>query len=193
MSDNLVLFEKSLPSGKFIVYSAKPQMSLKTVKQTHSDIVLFEENCQGHEADGIIGSNSTPKAILTADCLPIVLLGKEGHAVVHAGWRGLKQAILLNKEIVKLDPYYAFIGPHISVAHYEVQPEFFSEFNNEFYYEKRNEKLYFNLSKVARAQLSSSFNSIKIEESEICTFSNSNFHSFRRDKTPNRNWNVYFP
>ena len=193
MSSELILYERILPVGKFVVFSDKPAMPLKTVKQTHSDIVLFEESCQGLEADGIIGNKLSPKAILTADCLPIVILGKEGHAVIHAGWRGLKQEILLNKEIANLDPYYAFIGPHISVKHYEVQAEFLSEFNDEFFYEKINEKLYFNLSKVAKTQLSSSFKSIKIEESEICTFSNLNFHSFRRDKTTKRNWNVYFP
>jgi YfiH family protein len=193
MNSDLVLFEKSLPSGKYIVFSDKPKVEVLTVKQTHSSIVLNEMSCQGLEADAIVGTQLNPKAILTADCLPIIVLGKKGHAVVHAGWRGLKREILLSSEIAKLDPFYAFIGPHISVEHYEVQADFKNEFNNDLFIEARSEKLFFNLSKVAKAQLSEAYKNIKIEESEICTFSNINFHSYRRDKTTKRNWNVYFP
>jgi YfiH family protein len=193
MNSDLVLFEKSLPSGKYIVFSDKPKVEVLTVKQTHSSIVLNEMSCQGLEADAIVGTQLNPKAILTADCLPIIVLGKKGHAVVHAGWRGLKSEILLSSEIAKLDPFYAFIGPHISVAHYEVQADFKNEFNDDLFIESRSEKLFFNLSKVAKAQLSEAYKNIRIEESEICTFSNINFHSYRRDKTTKRNWNVYFP
>ena len=193
MNSDLILFEKSLPSGKYIVFSDKPELNVLTVKQTHSSIALSENNCQGLEADGIVGTQLNPKAILTADCLPIVILGKSGHAVVHAGWRGLKGEILFNSEVAKLDPYYAFIGPHISVEHYEVQADFKTEFNNDNFFVKKDGKLFFNLSMVCKTQLSRAYKNITIEESGICTFSNSNFHSYRRDKASKRNWNVYFP
>lgn len=193
MNSDLILFEKSLPKGKFIVYSDKPDFLSLTVKQTHSSIVLNEDNCQGLEADGIFGTKSSPKAILTADCLPIVILGKQAHAIIHAGWRGLKSEILLSNKISQLNPYYAFIGPHISQLHYEVQNDFKSEFTSEDFFEKRDEKLFFSLSRAAKHQLLKVYPNITIEESGICTFSELAFHSFRRNKTTKRNWNVYFP
>ena len=32
--------------------------------------------------------------VLTADCLPVVLAGREAVAVLHAGWRGLAGGVL---------------------------------------------------------------------------------------------------
>lgn len=193
MENGKLIFEKKLPRGHFFVYQSQPHFELIRVKQTHSNIVLNEKHCQGLEADGIVGNSSTPLAILTADCLPVVLLGKTDHAFIHAGWRGLHNEILNNELIQKINPFYAFIGPHISVMNYEVQSDFRNNFNVKEAFIEQNGKLYFDLSKVVQKQLQSFYPEIEIEISEDCTFSNHNLHSYRRNKTTERNWNIYRP
>lgn len=193
MAEAQLVFEKELPRGKFCVYQTRPTFDLIRVKQTHSDIVLNENRCNETEADGMVGSSSTPMAILTADCLPILLLGEKDHAFIHAGWRGLHNEILKSELIKNIKPFYAFIGPHISVQHYEVQPDFKLNFEQSDAFIEREGKLYFDLSVVAREQLKKFYPGISIEESGLCTFSNEFLHSYRRNKTTERNWNVYIP
>ena len=67
-------------------------------------------------------------AILTADCLPVVLVDSAGQlvAAAHAGWRGLCAGVLENLvATLPVDParLQAFIGPAISVDHFEVGAE----------------------------------------------------------------------
>jgi polyphenol oxidase len=66
-------------------------------------------------------------AVLTADCLPIVLAQEGGTAVaaIHAGRRGLEQDILANVVNILGEPecLYAWIGPGISVSSYPVSQE----------------------------------------------------------------------
>lgn len=194
MSDQII-FEANLLKGRFIVYDTKPDFDFLKVKQIHSDLIVTETTCSSMpEADGILGNTSVPKVILTADCVPLVLIGKNEHVVIHAGWRGLARNILGNLLVKKINPYYAFIGPHIRPLNYEVQSDFLANFPlNQDAFLNRSGKIYFNLSQVANAQLKSLYPGITIEDCDICTFGEARFHSYRRDKTCERNWNIYFP
>lgn len=190
-----LVFEKEMPRGHYKVFQSKPEMDLVKVKQTHSSIVLDEHQCQADSvADGIIGTSQRPMAILTADCLPVLLLGEEAHALVHAGWKGLHSEILKTEQLKRLNPTYAFIGPHISVLNYEVQPDFKNNFPDyPLAFEEREGKLFFSLLALARTQLETTYPGIKIEDSGICTFGHLQFHSYRRNNTTERNWNLYIP
>lgn len=193
--NEMITFEAPLLRGRFIVFNSRPEFELIKLKQTHSDIVLHEDQCiEGTEGDGIYGDSTVPKAILTADCVPLVLMGADSHVVIHAGWRGLAQNILGHPAIVALKPTYAFIGPHIRPEHYEVQSEFCVNFTgHKGAFSVHNEKIYFNLEYVATSQLKALYPNIVIEDCGLCTYRDLKFHSYRRDKTTNRNWNVYFP
>ncbi len=194
MNDSII-YEAPLLRGRFIVFNERPEIDFVKVKQTHSDIVLPEEKC-GIEpiGDGIIGDSETPKAILTADCVPLVILGKNKHVVIHAGWRGLAQNILSNELVKSIDPIYAFIGPHIRQMNYEVQKDFLANFpKHPGAFKEHDGKIYFDLFHVAHAQLLSAYPGIVVEDSGLCTFSNPSFHSYRRNQTTSRNWNIYFP
>lgn len=195
MNDANVTFEAPLLRGRFLVYNQKPSLDLMSVKQTHSNIVHSEENCHHLlEGDGIIGTSSNPKAILTADCLPIVLIGQNGHAVIHAGWKGLSNKILLNDLVKSISPTYAFIGPHIRQDQYEVQADFLAHFpDNLSAFKNINSKIYFDMALTASQQLADHYKNIVIEDCNLCTLLDSKFHSYRRNQTPNRNWNVYIP
>lgn len=63
--------------------------------------------------------------VMTADCLPVLLASQTGHviAVVHAGWRGLAAGIIQDTVAslpVDACNLHAWMGPAISVAHFEV-------------------------------------------------------------------------
>ncbi len=67
-------------------------------------------------------------AILTADCLPILLAAADGTAVAaaHAGWRGLCAGVLAaTVRALDIAParLVAWIGPCIGADHYEVGAE----------------------------------------------------------------------
>lgn len=67
-------------------------------------------------------------AVLTADCLPILLCDREGRqvAAVHAGWRSLARGIVpraLASFAAPPGQLMAYLGPAISVRHFEVGVE----------------------------------------------------------------------
>lgn len=67
-------------------------------------------------------------AVLTADCMPLLLADRAGTeiAAVHIGWRGLAAGIARVAVSRFRGPpldLLAWIGPHISAAHYEVGEE----------------------------------------------------------------------
>jgi len=67
-------------------------------------------------------------AVLTADCLPVLLCDRAGRAVAaaHAGWRGLAAGIL-ERTVLALGvgpgDLLAWLGPAIGVGHFEVGAE----------------------------------------------------------------------
>lgn len=193
--NDMITFEAALLRGRFIVFNERPDFDFVKVKQTHSCLVIPEDKLAlDTEGDGILGTTNAPKAILTADCVPLVLLGQDEHTVIHAGWRGLATNILSNELVQNIKPTYAYIGPHIRAEHYEVQPDFLENFpDHQEAFSRHNGKIFFNLAAVATAQLKKAYPHIVIEDCGLCTFHGSNFHSYRRNKTTQRNWNIYFP
>ena len=86
------------------------------------------------EADAVYTSRRREVcAILTADCLPIVLVAPEHieAAVVHAGWRGLANGIVsaaLSAFTAPPSSVHAWIGPGVGVTAYEVDGAFRDRF-----------------------------------------------------------------
>ncbi len=67
-------------------------------------------------------------AILTADCLPLLLAAESGDLVgaAHAGWRGLAAGVIeaaVRAMAVAPQSLLAWLGPAIGPAHFEVGPE----------------------------------------------------------------------
>lgn len=189
-----LLYEKKLALGMFQVYSERPSFAVKIVKQVHSNIVVNENEANMEvEADGLIGSSDSPLAVLTADCIPLVLIGKNSHAVVHAGWKGLHNNILGHQQIKSMNPTYVLLGPHIRVSNYEVQTDFKNNFPGSYSFLEKKNQLFFDLTKEVITQLKTLYPNIEISDCDICTYANEHFASFRRNKTQNRNWNVFIP
>jgi hypothetical protein len=186
------LLSIKLSSGKFEVYHERPSFSFLEVKQTHSNLIISSAQLP-NEGDGIItlwDNLSTPLLIKTADCMPIIIEGEEGACFIHAGWKGLNLGILKNPIIKSIKPTSAFIGPSIHSCCFEVSEDFLENFSQSPYFSKKNSSYYFDLINEAKDQLMNEY-SIKTQSSPICTCCNLNYHSYRRDKTIQRNFNVY--
>jgi hypothetical protein len=132
-----------------------------------------------------------PLAIKTADCMPIVIEGEKGVIFLHAGWKGLADGILNRPEIALIHPQQVFIGPSIHVCCFEVSPEFKENFKQSSFFKESEGKIYFDLQQEASRILKEEFPYILVSIAPVCTCCNNKFHSYRRDKTKNRNWNLY--
>ncbi len=168
-------------------------MNFYHVTQVHGVEIVSLETLPA-EADGMIASwedLNAPMAIKTADCLPIVIEGEKGVVFLHAGWRGLADGILRRPEVALIIPQRAFIGPSIHVCCFEVSPEFKDNFKTSSFFKEVGGKLYFDLQQEARYQLQQEFNNLLVSIAPTCTCCHNEFNSYRRDKTKNRNWNLY--
>lgn len=188
-----LIFEKKVKKYLFQIYNEKPDFDLIQVEQVHGPLVLEDivnknEPCQ---ADGLFSINlDLPLAIKTADCLPIFILGKKGVSLLHAGWKGVHQKIVLADEVKSLAPYYFFIGPFIQAKHFEVQIDFRLNFPQSKHFLENEGKLNFDLGAELKDQIKSSYKKADVELSEISTFNDPAFHSYRRNGTIKRNWNI---
>lgn len=185
-------YSENLNRGRFETWTQKPEIAFHHATQVHGVEIVSLETLPC-EADGLMVSwedFDKPLAIKTADCLPVVIEGQKGVVFLHAGWRGLANGILERPEITLINPERVLIGPSIHECCFEVSEDFKANFpHSEFI--QRNDKLYFNLQEEAKARLRKTFPHLLIEIAPQCTCCNPKFHSYRRDKTTNRNWNIY--
>jgi YfiH family protein len=158
-------------------------------KQTHGDnLARVKDFSDGNvpEADGIIIEKEEPAAVgvRTADCLPLIIRGKDKVVLVHAGWRGLANGIipkaLLN--FTNNEKLEVVIGPAASVNQYQVGYEVIEAIGESAKYREEPGKYFLALSETAEAQILKIKTDAKIHKSGICTIASSDFHSFRRQK-----------
>lgn len=139
--------------------------------------------------------NNRVLAIMTADCLPVVMASENGEVigVAHAGWRGLLNGVLENTlEIMRgkapRKSLRAWIGPAIGVEAFEVGQEVYDAFMKSdesqalfFRSHPRNAgKWLADLSGLAVYRLHKNGASA-VEESKFCTFTDQeHFFSYRR-------------
>jgi len=96
---------------------------LEQVHGTSVVEVLEAGDGAGTAADAAVTvASNAPIAVQVADCVPIALLGSDGVAVVHAGWRGLRDGILERAahalSAITDGPFQAVVGPHIGACCY---------------------------------------------------------------------------
>ena len=186
-------YSVNLNRGRFETRTHKPDMLLVHAHQVHGTDIVSQETLPC-EADGLVVSwddFNQPLAIKTADCLPVVIEGEKGVVFLHAGWRGLAHGILERPEIAMINPQRVLIGPSIHECCFEVSPDFAENFKDSPFLTKRDDKFYFNLQEEAKRRLRVTFPHLLVEIAPYCTCCNHNFHSYRRNKTTERNWNIY--
>lgn len=96
------------------------------LRQVHGTDVI-QAGAADNQADGVMTHEvGRPCAVLTADCLPVLLARTDGSAVgaLHAGWRGLLNGII-EQGVAQMRtpdvPLSAWLGPAICSACYQVE------------------------------------------------------------------------
>lgn len=123
--------------------------TLITVRQIHSDVIHHVSTAPSGAlaGDGLI--TQTPAlllAVLTADCVPVILVDAKHRAVgvFHAGWRGTARRIV-EKGVGEMHRWFgtdprdlrAAIGPGIRGCCYQVGTEVHDIFHSQFSYADR--------------------------------------------------------
>ena len=177
----------------------KKSKEIFLVKQIHSNKFIFlSKNSKiknrSINADAIVTEKKKfPIAILTADCVPLLLFDKKRKmiAAIHAGWKGALKGIInkvikfmLKKGCSRKDITVA-IGPSITQKNYNVKLNFKNKFikkhkKNKIFFKNINKLIYFDLPNYIKSQLK--FNKIsKIDMINIDTYDKkNNFFSARR-------------
>ena len=191
------------------------------LNQIHSNKIVVGSKTQGSErveADGLVNDKNNQNLwIYTADCMPILFADKRKRCVaaIHCGRRGLEIKIIKNliktlydKGCLKEDLLVA-IGPSISKKNYLIDNQTLQNFYKQTSHKeltscsadkrillkvKKND-FPLNLKKYAYIQLlNENIPKSNIDISNLCTFqSDYDFYSWRRSKSPLRQWNFISP
>jgi hypothetical protein len=174
------------------------------LRQVHGATVVDAESIDDDAVEADASTSITPGvvcAVLTADCLPVLLASRDGGGVAgaHAGWRGLAGGVIQNT-VQRLrqrlfDPaaaLVAYLGPAIGPAHFEVGPEVLAAMRAQLpdaaaaFVALDNGKYRADLFKLARMALAQ-VGVDAVRGGVDCTFSDPvRFYSFRRDRVTGR-------
>ena len=169
------------------------------VHQVHSTKFIFVDknfkfDKKKIKADAIITNQTKlPIAVLTADCVPLLLCDNKRKmvAAIHAGWKGAYKGIInkvinfMVKKGSKKNDITVAIGPCIAQISYNVKEDFKKKFlkknkKNEIFFKKRQNMIFFELSKYIKSQLRS-IKITRIDMIKIDTYEKkNNFFSARR-------------
>lgn len=136
-------------------------------------------------------------AVMTADCLPVLMADKNGHwvAALHCGWRSLFQNIIpMTFQKIGANPKFTqvYLGPCIQQDAYQVDEDFVNGFTKKHpdceaaFTTISAGKSHANLQQIARIQLEK-LGIVDIMASTDCTHDMTNkYHSWRRDQSTKR-------
>ncbi|HWK71361.1 MAG TPA: peptidoglycan editing factor PgeF [Burkholderiaceae bacterium] len=182
------------------------------LKQVHGTDVFDADRPPGGTRDGALAAGvpvadaavtataGRVLAIMTADCLPVVLADTGGTVlgVAHAGWRGLAAGVLENtlRAMRGRAPaeaqWRAWIGPGISQRHFEVGDDVHQAFADAdpataaFFAEKGGGKWLADLPSIARHRLHKAGVG-NVELSGQCTYGQADtYYSYRRQPATGR-------
>mgnify|MGYP001133376600 CR=1 FL=1 len=163
-----------------------------------ADAVGTAPGAASPEADALVAFEPDRVcAVLTADCLPVLLCDRSGSrvAVAHAGWRGLAGGVLeATVRALETEPreLLAWLGPAIGPAVYEVGEEVAKAFRaslaGEFgvAFRPRGDRWLLDLYAAARVRLAA-VGVRAVYGGGLCTYSDpARFFSHRRDRVSGR-------
>ena len=178
---------------------SKKSKKIFLLHQIHSNKFVyinknFNFNKNKIKADAVItNQNRLPIAVLTADCVPILLYDHKNNfiAAIHAGWKGAFNGIITKvinfmlKKGCEKKTITAVIGPCIKQNSYNVGEDFKKKFvkkdkKNKIFFKTKKNIFHFDLPNFVKSQLKS--NKItNIDTINLDTFDKkNNFFSARR-------------
>jgi len=173
--------------------------------QIHSDIVVNLDDSPEMEknvipqCDGLITSlRGIFLAVKTADCFPILVydMEKQVIAAIHSGCESTRLRIvevvlriMYDRYACRAENIKVEIGVGISRKNYHVSAEIVESFKKTFYDTEIDE--YLDLNKIIiDTALKNSILASNITSYGGCTYDDSNYNSFRRDKTQKRQLSI---
>jgi YfiH family protein len=175
--------------------SAKLQLPAEPLwlDQVHGCRILRPDRGESGSADGAVTATAgVVLAVMTADCLPVLLSTADGRAigVAHAGWRGLAARVLA-AAVGAFDcapsGLLAWLGPAIGRAAFEVGDEVRAAFvaadagAADHFHPNDRGRWQADLDALARRQLQQA-GVAEIHGQPVCTYSNADeFFSHRRE------------
>jgi hypothetical protein len=169
------------------------------LQQVHGiDVVDAESAGAVPRADGAVArTRHGVCAVLTADCVPVLLAHRSGAAVgiAHAGWRGLAGGVIeatLARMAVAPEEVIAWLGPAIGPRAYEVGPDVYDAFvtrdpgASAAFAPHGDGKFSADLHALARRRLAAAGVSGAYAGGQ-CTYTDAGrFYSYRRERTTGR-------
>lgn len=164
------------------------------LNQIHGNHCIDAEACLGELINADASHTNKPRlvcAVMTADCLPILLTDQKGAwvAACHAGWRGLANGVVentVNQYPGDTQNLMAWIGPAISRQHFEVGKEVEQQFvansanSAKFFASNNNGRLQFDFIGLAKQRLIEL--GVQVFGGDYCTYAQQKqFFSYRRD------------
>lgn len=164
------------------------------LKQVHGDHVIHLDDWHDGVAADAAWTDRPGQvaAVLTADCLPILVADCEGACVaaIHAGWRGLAAGVIgqcIRALPSRPENLIAWIGPRICPEHYEVGTDVRGAFprGSDAFKASRKGHWLADLPAIAGLQLTAAGVG-EFHDSCACTAEGSRFFSYRRDHRTGR-------
>lgn len=158
------------------------------LKQVHGARVIDLDRSPQREGDAALTRTAGRVCVAqVADCMPVLFADEAGTAVAaaHAGWRGLAAGVLeatVDAMGIPADKLVAWLGPAIGPRAYEVGDEVRAAFRGyeDAFSPTRPGHWLLDLYAVARRKLAA----LKaVTGGGYCTYSESRFYSYRRDRT----------
>ncbi len=167
------------------------------VRQVHSSVILDAQYVgEDEEGDGLFLSRQavgTGIAVLTADCLPVLIVAPQHFLLLHVGWRGLKEGIV-QEGLNRLNSLYSDIknikilfGPFIKQCCYQVRMDMVGKLRErlppqviEAGVVERDGKLFFSLGTAVTKLLELAGVKAIPEDPGFCTSCSGLFPSYRR-------------
>jgi polyphenol oxidase len=182
------------PSARRVLADVAPEPPV-WMRQVHgSNVIDADARPVFPEADGAVArQRGRVCAVVTADCMPVLLSDSEGTAVgvAHAGWRGLAAGVIeATLAAMRLPPgrIIAWLGPAIGPAVYEVGEDVHAAFAGyeSAFQPSRPGHWRLDLYEVARRRLAEK-GVERVYGGGFCTYSEGErFFSYRRDRAEER-------
>lgn len=133
--------------------------------------------------------SGTALAIMSADCVPVLLADRQGQCVgaAHAGWQGLEQGVigeLIRQMPARAEDVIAWIGPCISASRYEVGEDVWGRFIGDYRpamqsHPRDRTKRLLDLTEIARLQMQEQ-GIANVSAGGFCSYDDDRFYSHRR-------------
>ena len=196
LGDHVGDASEAVTNNRKILQSLLSRIEPIFMNQVHgNDVVEVDEGSLNQiTADALITRKTgLPLAVLSADCLPILIKGENIVGAIHAGRKGILNGII-ERTITKMrelgaKELSATIGPAICGGCYEVDIQMYLdaiEIDSNLATTPETHGL--DLKKAAAGQLRSQ--NVSVTDLGICTAHDSNYFSYRRDGVSGRSAGV---